>query len=91
MVFSIAVVALVAAINGVGNASTESRVYREVSPGWSRCMTETTPDAAGSVSPRAGDRTGKKRSGRTAWNTASRRPRWRSRTRMARCCRTCSP
>jgi prepilin-type N-terminal cleavage/methylation domain-containing protein len=42
MVFSIAVVALVAAINGVGNASTESRVFREVESRLESLLTEVT-------------------------------------------------
>jgi prepilin-type N-terminal cleavage/methylation domain-containing protein len=42
MVFGIAVVALVGAINGVGNASTESRLYREVQAKLDSLMTEMT-------------------------------------------------
>lgn len=42
MVFSIAVVSLVAAINGVGNASTESRVFREVESRLESLLTEVT-------------------------------------------------
>ena len=42
MVFSIAVVALVTTINGVGNASTESRIYREVQSRLESLMTEFT-------------------------------------------------
>lgn len=42
MVFGIAVVALVGAINGVGNASTESRVYREVESRLESLLTEVT-------------------------------------------------
>lgn len=49
MVFSMAVVALVGAINGIGNASTESRVYREVESRLESLMTELSrmpPDPA---------------------------------------------
>ena len=49
MVFSMAVVALVAAINGIGNASTESRVFREVESRLESLMTEISrmpPDPA---------------------------------------------
>ncbi len=56
MVFSMAVVALVGAINGIGNASTESRVYREVESRLESLMTEISrmpPDPAAF----AGDRT----------------------------------
>lgn len=42
MVFGIAVVALVGAINGVGMASTESRMYREVQAKLDSLMTEMT-------------------------------------------------
>jgi prepilin-type N-terminal cleavage/methylation domain-containing protein len=56
MVFSMAVVALVTAINGIGNASTESRQYREVQSRLESLLTEITrmpPDP--SAAP--GDRT----------------------------------
>lgn len=49
MVFSMAVVALVGAINGIGSASTESRVYREVESRLESLLTEISrmpPDPA---------------------------------------------
>lgn len=42
MVFSIAVVALVSAINATGNASTEARLYREMQSRLESLMTEVT-------------------------------------------------
>ncbi len=42
MVFSMAVVALVTAINGIGNASIESRQYREAQSRLESLMTEIT-------------------------------------------------
>ncbi len=57
MVFSMAVVALVAAINGVGMASTESRVYREVQSRLEALMTEITRMPPDPSVPIGGDRT----------------------------------
>jgi Tfp pilus assembly protein PilV len=60
MVFSMAVVALVAAINGIGNASTESRVFREVESRLESLMTEISrmpPDPAVSGGDRIMEKT----------------------------------
>jgi len=60
MVFSMAVVALVGAINGIGNASTESRVYREVESRLESFMTEITRMPPDPSVPIGGDRTSEK-------------------------------
>jgi len=60
MVFSIAVVSLVAAINGVGNASTESRVFREVESRLESLLTEVTRTPKDPSAPAVADRTWEK-------------------------------
>ena len=60
MVFSMAVVALVSAINGMGNASTESRLYREVQSRLESLMTEFTrmpPDPSALTGDRVTEKT----------------------------------